>query len=112
MRFLVDAQLPPALARLIAVHGYDAKHVAEVGLMAATDPAIRTYAVDHGYTIISKDEDFARRRNASKSGPAVVWVRVPNQTTRALLAWFGNVLPNVVQSLDRGEVVVALIRSA
>ena len=28
MRFLVDAQLPIALARLLEQHGYESKHVA------------------------------------------------------------------------------------
>jgi predicted nuclease of predicted toxin-antitoxin system len=32
MRFLVDAQLPPALARWLAEKGHDARHVADVGL--------------------------------------------------------------------------------
>ncbi len=31
MRFLIDAQLPPALARLEA-GGYEAEHVADIGL--------------------------------------------------------------------------------
>lgn len=112
MRFLVDAQLPPALARWLADQGYHAQHVSDVGLMAATDSLIWAYALEHGCAIISKDEDFARRRNASKSGPAIVWVRVPNQRTPALLAWFGNALHSVVLSLDKGEVVVALVAGA
>jgi predicted nuclease of predicted toxin-antitoxin system len=112
MRFLVDAQLPPAVARWIADRGYDALHVADVGLMAATDTTIWAYAIEHGYTIISKDEDFARRRNVSKSGPAIVWICVPNQTTRVLLVWFESAFPNVLVSLNRGEAVIALTRSA
>ena len=32
MRFLVDAQLPPALARMIAEAGHEADHVIDVGV--------------------------------------------------------------------------------
>jgi predicted nuclease of predicted toxin-antitoxin system len=30
MRFLIDAQLPPALARLLSSGGYHAEHVANI----------------------------------------------------------------------------------
>lgn len=40
MRFLVDAQLPPALARWLVAVGYDAKHVADRGMQAVADAAI------------------------------------------------------------------------
>jgi len=32
MRFLVDAQLPPALARTLEAGGHEAEHVADIGL--------------------------------------------------------------------------------
>jgi hypothetical protein len=40
MRFLVDAQLPPALARWLATKGHEAEHVADRRMEAATDSAI------------------------------------------------------------------------
>ncbi len=40
MRFLIDAQLPPALARLLASHGHVAEHVADIGLRDADDSPI------------------------------------------------------------------------
>jgi len=59
VRFLVDAQLPPALARRIEALGHAAEHVADCGLATAPDPEIRAYAASTGATIITKDEDFA-----------------------------------------------------
>jgi predicted nuclease of predicted toxin-antitoxin system len=35
MRFLIDAQLPPALARWLSSAGHDAEHVADIGLAGA-----------------------------------------------------------------------------
>lgn len=32
MRFLVDAQLPPALARWLAAQGHEAEHVGDIGM--------------------------------------------------------------------------------
>jgi predicted nuclease of predicted toxin-antitoxin system len=40
MRFLVDAQLPPALARWRAEQGHQAEHVADINLAAASDGTI------------------------------------------------------------------------
>lgn len=40
MRFLVDAQLPPALAHWLSARGHEAVHVGELGMQAATDRVI------------------------------------------------------------------------
>ena len=40
MNFLVDAQLPPALARWIATTGHQAAHVFDLGFHTANDPMI------------------------------------------------------------------------
>jgi predicted nuclease of predicted toxin-antitoxin system len=40
VRFLVDAQLPPALARVLSEKGHEAEHVADLGLVSATDSKI------------------------------------------------------------------------
>ncbi|MFZ1575492.1 MAG: DUF5615 family PIN-like protein [Chromatiaceae bacterium] len=40
MRFLVDAQLPPALARWLAQRGHEAEHVLDCGLLDASDRLI------------------------------------------------------------------------
>ncbi|MBS0184516.1 MAG: DUF5615 family PIN-like protein [Nitrospira sp.] len=45
MNFLIDAQLPPALARLIISLGHGAVHVEEVGILLSTDQAIWNYGV-------------------------------------------------------------------
>ena len=58
MRFLVDAQLPPALARWLAANGHTAEHVADRQLEAASDSAIWDWALREAAVIITKDEDF------------------------------------------------------
>jgi hypothetical protein len=47
MRFLVDAQLPPALGRWLAEAGHEAKHVEDVGLRDAEDSPIWRYALEN-----------------------------------------------------------------
>ncbi|MHB1617578.1 MAG: DUF5615 family PIN-like protein [Metallibacterium sp.] len=54
MRFLVDAQLPPALARLLADRSHVAEHVADCGLEHASDRAVWLHAGDSHAYIITK----------------------------------------------------------
>ncbi len=82
MRFLVDAQLPPALARWLAAQGHDAEHVVDCRLEGADDSAVWDYAGAIGAVIVSKDEDFAIRHFSRMSGPAVVWIRLGNPSRR------------------------------
>lgn len=48
MRFIVDAQLPPALARLLVARGHVAEYVEDVGLRDADDSPIWRYALETG----------------------------------------------------------------
>ena len=109
MRFLVDAQLPPALAAWLVEQGHHAEHVSDIGLRAAEDSPIWEYARDHGACIITKDEDFSNRTAVTSSGPAIVWLRIGNCSTRALLSWFHPLLQEIVADLSRGERLVEVV---
>lgn len=108
MRFLVDAQLPPALARYLAAGGHEAEHVVDIGLSGAKDQAIWEYAARVGAVIVSKDEDFAQRTFFGKGGPPVVWIRLSNTRKRELLLWFEPMLPWITEALERGERLVEI----
>jgi predicted nuclease of predicted toxin-antitoxin system len=112
MRFLVDAQLPPALARWLSDQGHVAEHVAEHNLEAASDAAIWTFVVAASAVIVTKDEDFARWKALSKMGPPIVWIRIPNVRRRELLMWFEKALPEILSALERGETLIEAIGSA
>jgi predicted nuclease of predicted toxin-antitoxin system len=81
----VDAQLPPSLAKLLAGCGHLAEHVADRGMAAATDAAIWDVALRDAAAIVTKDEDFARRRALETVGPVVIWIRLPNTRRRKAL---------------------------
>ena len=106
MRFLVDAQLPPALARHLAALGHEAGHVADVGLLSASDRDIWKHATMIGATLVTKDEDFVTLRALQASGPSVVWIRFGNTTKRAVLERFSAALPAILAALERGEHVI------
>jgi predicted nuclease of predicted toxin-antitoxin system len=109
VRFLVDAQLPPALARWLVEQGHDASHVMDHGLGEASDHRIWDEAASSGAVIVTKDEDFPARRRSSAMGPAVVWVRVGNVTRRETPRRFAVVLPDLLAALERGDTLIEIV---
>ena len=88
MYFIVDAQLPPALARVIAKHGHAADHVFDIGPNSMSDSEIWDYAVSHNGVIVTKDEDFGDMVAICSDAPAIVWVRVGNLSRSELITFF------------------------
>jgi predicted nuclease of predicted toxin-antitoxin system len=108
LRFLVDAQLPPALARRIEALGHSAEHVFDSGLTTASDNAIRLYAAKVGAVIVTKDEDFAVHR-LLQEGPAVVWIRIGNTRRAELLQRIDGDFSAIIAALERGETLVEIV---
>jgi predicted nuclease of predicted toxin-antitoxin system len=106
VRFLVDTQLPAALAAWLREQGHPADHVLELGLAQAKDNCIWERAASLGAVIITKDEDFAGWVRRGRSGPPVVWIRVGNCSTRQLLARFAPLLPQILRQLETAERLV------
>lgn len=106
MHFLVDAQLPPALARWLSAQGHEAEHVLDFGSLQASDREIWARALSTGATIVTKDRDFVTLRSLAPSGAPVVWIRIGNTTRRALLAAFARVLPEIERALAAGETLI------
>ena len=103
MKFLVDAQLPPALAVWLRELGHEAQHDQEIGLRDAEDSPIWQHAMQESAIVLTKDEDFAVRVRQGGSAPVIVWLRIGNGSNRALREWFLPLLPSVVQKIQAGH---------
>jgi len=108
VKFLVDAQFPPALAQWLAEAGCEAQAVREIGLRDADDGAIWRHAEASGSIIVTKDEDFAQRVHATENGPSVVWLRVGNTSNAALRAWLVPRVPQIVALIGQGTRLVEI----
>lgn len=107
MRFLIDAQLPPGLARWFAENGHQSSHVNELGLGAAPDDAIEAWARETQAVIWSKDADFAERARRVP-GLQVVWLRIGNTTNASLRARLASRLSAIEAALTRGESLIEI----
>jgi predicted nuclease of predicted toxin-antitoxin system len=108
LNFLIDSQLPPALARWIVSQGHQATHVVDLGLEAADDTIIWEHARKMQAVIVSKDEDFADRWLLRSEGVALVWIRKGNCSNRGLIAWLELLWPAAVKRLEQGEAFIEL----
>jgi predicted nuclease of predicted toxin-antitoxin system len=106
VKFIIDAQLPPALARALRESGHDAQAVREIGLREAEDSLIWDYAQANQAVVITKDEDFAERRMSSQTSPVIVWLRIGNTSNRALLAWLLPLWPDIIIRIESGDKLV------
>jgi predicted nuclease of predicted toxin-antitoxin system len=108
VKFIVDNQLPVALAKHLRDRGLDCQHVLEAGLGDAADTAICRHAELQDRIIISKDEDFfyfAKQRHAKIK---VIWVRFGNCRTSALLAAFERSWQRIESCLNAGDRVIEI----
>lgn len=101
-RFLVDNQLPAALARWLESKNCQAGHVLVLQLAQSSDEIIWERAAHDGAVIVSKDEDFAHLTLVRPEPVAVVWLRMGNCRTPALLAAMERAWPTITQQLDTG----------
>ena len=106
LRFIVDAQLPPALADYLRSRGIAADHVNALGLGAESDAAIWRYAIEARAVLVTKDEDFVTLARGSATTPGLVWIRIGNATNRALVLALAPVLDQIVAALADGEKII------
>ncbi|WP_025352952.1 DUF5615 family PIN-like protein [Nocardia nova] len=110
MKFVVDAQLPPALARAVTAEGHEAVHVCDIAMTSASDQAVWDEAIRRGAAVITKDEDFILigRSRKAEAGPPVVWIRIGNCAKKVLLDAFMPILPTVVEMIESGEAIIEI----
>ena len=108
MNFLIDNQLPPALARFITSElKHTATHILDLGLRDACDADLWTYASSRDLILISKDEDFVDMI-VNRPTAKLIWVRVGNCRRVFLLDLFRRIWPRIIERLECGDSFVEI----
>ena len=82
------------------------------GWAPRTMAQIWEYARAHGFTIVSKDADFAERAVLESDPPKVVWLRVGNCSTKEIEAVLRDQCEAILAFMERdSETCLALTRS-
>ncbi len=108
MKFIVDNQLPAGLAPYLREGGFDCQDVLEARLGDALDSEICRYSELQGRIIISKDEDFLYFAKQREARIQVIWVRLGNCRTSALLAAFERSWPRIESCLKAGDRIIEI----
>jgi predicted nuclease of predicted toxin-antitoxin system len=107
VNFLIDNALSPVVAEAHSAAGYDALHVRDRGMHAASDDVLFDWAASENRVMVSVDTDFTRllsQRHSTK--PSLILFRrdwhVPHRQASVILA---N-LAGLEAALEEGSVVI------
>lgn len=84
-RRLFDENLPARLVRALAGDFPGSSDVVTELGPGSSDESIWAFALEHGYVVVTKDEDFQRFSVARGFPPKVVWIRRGNASTDTLV---------------------------
>ncbi|MFN6134156.1 MAG: DUF5615 family PIN-like protein [Synechococcaceae cyanobacterium] len=85
MRLLIDENLSPRLSPSLSGNFPGRVHVRDVDLKGVDDLTIWSFAGEHGYAILSKDDDFRSLSLLRGAPPKVIWLVIGNTSTSAIL---------------------------
>ena len=80
----------------------------DVGLETTSDKVILDYASRHNCVVISKDAGFLYLATAAYATARLIWIRLGNCRTKALLAAVNRVWPEIEEALTAGDMVIEL----
>ena len=106
MKFLVDNQLPGELARWLVSQGHDAEHVLDRGQGQTDDRQLWSEALAEDRIMVSKDEDFFILAMRVDDSGKLLWLRVGNCRTAALIAAFEKSLSAILAAFGEGQRIV------
>jgi len=107
VKWLVDAQLPLALAVGIRMTGRDVKHTLDLSRANRTsDDTIRLLLNEEGRVLITKDGDFKVSHFLYSIPRQLVFVTTGNIRNRVLIPLFIRNLPLIEIAFERGDLVI------
>jgi len=112
VKVLIDVNLSPAWAAVLAAHRIEAVHWTSVGDPRGSDAEMR-YAREHGYVVFTHDLDFGTLLALTRAhGPSVVQVRAQNVLPEAIGDTVVRVMTEHRTALESGALVTVDQRAA
>ena len=98
MRFIIDAQLPAALAKFLTQKGYDVIHTDDLpNKECSSDNEIREISVRERRIVITKDSDFLDSFYVKSIPPKLLLVSTGNIKNKVLISLFDSNIQKIVE---------------
>jgi predicted nuclease of predicted toxin-antitoxin system len=112
MNFLIDAQLPRRVARLLTAAGHDAVHALDLpNGNQTTDSEINAISIQENRVVVTKDSDFVNSFLLSKEPYKLLLISTGNISNKDLEAILTPLLPTIVATFQSHD-YVELTRTA
>jgi predicted nuclease of predicted toxin-antitoxin system len=106
MKFIVDAQLPREIARILKNRGFDAIHTDDLpDKEKTTDNNIREISVNENRVVISKDSDFIDSYFVKRIPPRLIIITTGNIKNKELFSLFSNNIDQIIELLNSCNLV-------
>ncbi len=111
MKFIVDTQLPPRLAKHLTKQGYESIHTTyfEEGHLLA-DTEIVSIAIEQERIVVTKDSDFSDYFLLKGAPPKVLLIEFGNISNTDLFNLFDLYLDEVSTAFEQGSELVIFRR--
>jgi len=110
LKLLLDENLSPRLVDLLSDVYPGSAHVEDLGLGEADDALVWSHAKANGFTIVSKDSDFADISLLQGTPPKVIWIRLGNCTTSVIEMLLRKSAPSILKFANGEETCLVLGR--
>jgi predicted nuclease of predicted toxin-antitoxin system len=109
----IDAQISPRLCSwLRRQFRVEVAHVRDLDLREAEDREIFERARNATVVVLTKDEDFVDLVRRFGPPPQVLWLRCGNTSNARLKSILVKTLPDALELVRQGEVIVEISRAA
>ena len=106
MKLLLDMNLPPKLADILANRGIPSIHWYAIGAPDATDEKIMLYAKDNDYVVVTHDLDFSAILSVTHGQkPSVIQIRVQNINVEEIAEMVTTTVTNNTEAIRQGAIV-------
>ena len=107
IRFIIDTQLPPKLAKYLREENFDAKHTTDYpNGHLLKDPEIIQIAIEEGRIIITKDQDFFDNYLLKGAPPKVLLLQFGNIGNPSLINFFVANQTRLISLLEDGAEMI------
>ena len=110
MKFLIDQNLRPRLKRLFEGRFPGTQHVIHLHLDQTRDHVLWRYATEHGFALMTQDDDFHQRSMLNGAPPKVVYLSNAKGDAPGLAAFVDRNIGTLAAFMEDTEASLLILK--